>query len=119
MRTIIIGDIHGHSERLAALLKMIGFDPAENTLVLLGNLIDYGPDSFGVYRMVRDLKEQMDDRLIVIRGDHEQMMMDGNLLTRGQMANFLLWKQNGGEEICYVVMKFQGANDVLCLMFDV
>ena len=33
-----------------------------------------------------------------IRGEHEQMLLDALLLTRGQIANGLLWKQNGGKE---------------------
>ena len=98
MRTVIIGDIHGCADRLQSLLRRIGFDPAQNELILLGNLMDYGPDSFGVYRMVRDLKEAMGKRLVILRGDHDQMLMDANLMTRGQMANSLLWKQNGGNE---------------------
>ena len=98
MRTILIGDVHGHLDALKTLLWSVGLNRETDQLVLLGNLMDYGPDSCGVYLFVRELQEDMKRRLICIRGNHEQMFMDSELLTRGQMANRFLWKDSGGKE---------------------
>ena len=76
MRTILIGDVHGHLDALKTLLWSVGLNRETDQLVLLGNLMDYGPDSCGVYLFVRELQEDMKRRLICIRGNHEQMFMD-------------------------------------------
>jgi serine/threonine protein phosphatase 1 len=46
-RTIAIGDIHGCAAALAALVEVIRPGP-DDTLVMLGDYIDRGPDSRGV-----------------------------------------------------------------------
>ena len=56
-RIIAIGDVHGCSAALAALVRAI--DPtALDTLVLLGDYIDRGPDSRGVLGQVIALAER-------------------------------------------------------------
>lgn len=98
MRTVIVSDICGHVEMFRDLLGKIGFDSTQNTLVLLGDAMDNGPDPCGTYIMIRNLKEQMKDRLVYLCGEHEQMFMDAELLTRGQISSKVLWGQNGGRE---------------------
>src|SRR6185436_1096035 len=54
-RTIAIGDIHGCTEALAAVLAAI--KPAEkDTLVFLGDYVDRGPDSRGVIEQILSLE---------------------------------------------------------------
>ena len=48
MRTIIIGDIHGCIRPFSALLDAVDLDVGSDTLVLLGDLLDRGPDSRAV-----------------------------------------------------------------------
>ena len=98
MRSIIISDLYGETGALSGVLAAAGFDRKQDTLVFLGNLMDLGPDPFGAYRMVRDLKTEMENRLVLLCGDHERMFIDSELLTRGQLANGLIWRQNGGKE---------------------
>ena len=40
-----MGDIHGHFDELQALLAEVGFDPAKDRLIGVGDLVDRGPDS--------------------------------------------------------------------------
>jgi Calcineurin-like phosphoesterase len=56
-RTIAIGDIHGCSAALAALVQAIDPTPLD-TLVFLGDYIDRGPDSRGVVEQVIALGER-------------------------------------------------------------
>ena len=46
MRTLAVGDIHGCSTHLDALLAVVAPTPAD-TLVFLGDYVDRGPDSRG------------------------------------------------------------------------
>ena len=78
MRTIIIGDIHGCSAALQALLskvKIVGND----RLILLGDLFDRGPDSFEVFRLVRQLAGAMGEDFVLLRGNHEDYLLSPKL----------------------------------------
>jgi len=69
-RTIAIGDIHGCSAALDALLE--AFQPSsEDTIVTLGDYINRGPDSRGVIDKLIELKDRC--RLVPLRGNHEEM----------------------------------------------
>lgn len=72
-RTIAIGDVHGCSKALDALLGAIRPGP-EDTLVTLGDYIDRGPDSRGVLDRLIDLGRRC--RLVPILGNHDQMLLD-------------------------------------------
>lgn len=75
MRTIIVGDIHGCLLELEELLSSVKLNVKVDRLVLLGDLIDRGPNSAGVYLYVKTLQKFMQDRIVVIRGNHEDMFL--------------------------------------------
>jgi bis(5'-nucleosyl)-tetraphosphatase (symmetrical) len=50
MALYLIGDVQGCDEALARLLTHIDFSPSRDTLYLLGDLINRGPDNVGVLR---------------------------------------------------------------------
>lgn len=91
MRTIVVGDIHGCYRELLKLLGKVEFDRDTDRLISLGDLMDRGRQSYEVFDFFRHLKAEMGERCTIIRGNHEQMMMDaaGNPFERG------LWKSNG------------------------
>src|SRR5947209_5335936 len=72
-RTIAIGDIHGCSEALDALLAAIRPRP-DDVIITLGDYIDRGPDSKGVLDLLIDLGRRC--RLNPILGNHDQMLLD-------------------------------------------
>jgi hypothetical protein len=53
MRTLFIGDVHGCSSELDALLKACAWTPRDR-VVLVGDLVAKGPDSVGVVRRARE-----------------------------------------------------------------
>ena len=69
---LAIGDTHGCSTALDALLQVVA--PTRDDLVVtLGDDVDRGPDSCGVIERLIALERH---RLIPLIGDHDQMMLD-------------------------------------------
>ena len=89
-RTIAIGDIHGCLPALNALLADIRPRP-DDTLVLLGDYIDRGPDSRGVIE--RLLALQRECRLVPLMGNHDEMMLQ---VYDGQKQLYIDWLLFGG-----------------------
>ena len=55
-RTLILSDIHGHAEALKKVLRRAAFSP-EDTLVVVGDLLEKGTGSLGVVRTLMELTE--------------------------------------------------------------
>ena len=75
MRLLAIGDIHGCSRALDALLEAVDLQFGD-TLVTLGDYVDRGPDSQGVLERLIALDARDDVALIPILGNHDQMMLE-------------------------------------------
>ncbi|MGM0898305.1 MAG: metallophosphoesterase family protein [Bacillota bacterium] len=89
-RILAISDIHGELELFNELLEKVGYDASEDQLILLGDYVDRGPDSKGVLERVTELKKQ---GAIVLRGNHDQMMLEAAAGEPGAKGN---WSLNGG-----------------------
>jgi serine/threonine protein phosphatase 1 len=76
MKTFVVGDIHGRCAQLLNLLDMLPRDPESDTLVFLGDLIDRGADAPGCVDHTLKLCRENPERVICLRGNHEQMLMD-------------------------------------------
>lgn len=77
-RIYAVGDIHGRLDLLEALRDAIDADdaaapPARTTIILLGDLVDRGPDSAGVIAAVRAWQAHRPVRCII--GNHEEMFL--------------------------------------------
>lgn len=72
-REIATGDIHGASASLCLLLSKISPQPTDH-IILLGDLIDYGPDSRGVLDQLMALSAKT--RVTLILGNHEERFLD-------------------------------------------
>lgn len=85
----VVGDVHGCFSRLMDSLRVCRFDPWQDLLVSVGDLIDRGPDSLRCLQL-------LDKRwLVAVRGNHEQMAIDALSGSDG-----VLWQMNGGEWFC-------------------
>lgn len=98
-RIYVVGDVHGRLDLIRALFAKIAAHlktlPRARTVhvVLLGDLVDRGPDSAGVLKFVFDLQKRSDS-LIVLKGNHEEMMLRAIDGEPGLMA---AWLRSGGD----------------------
>lgn len=77
-RIYAIGDIHGRLDLLTQIAKAIDDDDAareaaDTTIILLGDLIDRGPDSAAVVEMAREWSRRRKVRILA--GNHEEMFL--------------------------------------------
>ncbi|HFJ2986586.1 TPA: metallophosphoesterase [Klebsiella pneumoniae] len=85
-RVLVCGDLHGCFTNLMNRLDEVGFDPAQDLLISVGDLIDRGTENVECL----DLINQPWFR--AVRGNHEQMMLDA-VMSAGSILH---WMQNGG-----------------------
>lgn len=74
MSTYAIGDIHACKKTFEHLLDKIKLKK-KDTLVLLGDYIDRGPDAKGVFDLIFELQTK-GYQLHCLRGNHEQILLD-------------------------------------------
>ena len=95
-RVYAIGDIHGRHDLLCRLLDQVRLDSvgrgdAEVMVILLGDLIDRGPDSARVVDLAMSALDWAELR--VLRGNHEAALLEA-LDDNPRMLD--LWINNGG-----------------------
>jgi serine/threonine protein phosphatase 1 len=78
-RVYAIGDIHGRDDLFAELIELIRADiaahvPAKVCLILLGDLVDRGPQSAQVVERAIKLRAEFDDMRLLI-GNHEECFL--------------------------------------------
>ncbi len=100
LRVYAIGDVHGCARRLAELHAAIAEDaaarPAQRTAVVhLGDYVDRGPDSAGALDLLLRGSPVPGAEHILLRGNHEEMMLAALAERRGG-STAALWLANGG-----------------------
>ena len=96
-RWYAIGDIHGCFDLFEKLAEAIEEDdkrcePADSTVVLLGDLVDRGPDSAKVVEGARQWQQSRNVR--VLAGNHEEMFLE-SFDDKSVLRHFL---KHGGRE---------------------
>ena len=107
MPTFVVGDVHGHPETLARLLRDAGlvddnlrWSGRDARLWLLGDLIDRGPDGIGAIDLVTRLEREGPVRCLL--GNHEALLLAvwrfANVEATGPDALWRsVWRLNGGQ----------------------
>jgi serine/threonine protein phosphatase 1 len=93
-----VGDVHGRADLLLSLLDEIASDadslgrPAR--VVLLGDLVNRGPQSREVLDLLLGGPSRPQDEWVVLRGNHDQLMLDA--LRGGKPTVFASFLAKGG-----------------------
>ncbi|NRF76637.1 metallophosphoesterase [Citrobacter braakii] len=82
----VVGDLHGCYTNLMGKLDELNFDPAHDLLISVGDLIDRGAENVECLELI------MMSWFRAVRGNHEQMMIDG----LSEYGNVNHWLMNGG-----------------------
>lgn len=91
MRLLTIGDIHGHSNALNALLDELS-PTSSDKLVFLGDYVDKGPDVAGTLELLSTLSEE--SGWVFLRGNHDQMMLD----AYRDVSTLAIWESLSGDD---------------------
>jgi hypothetical protein len=81
-RTVVIGDVHGTLYEFQELLNLVDYKSPHVKIILLGDLIDRGPDSAGVVKLARELD------LPCVLGNHEAKLLKW-LKNKGSRSDVL------------------------------
>ncbi|KAJ3323037.1 hypothetical protein HDV06_002483 [Boothiomyces sp. JEL0866] len=113
-RIVAVGDLHGDMQNSLKTLRMAGLVNENNDwiggktiFVQTGDIVDRGPDTIILYRLMMKLTEQAEKaggRVIEILGNHEVMNIQGDLryVTKEDFESFgghanreKVWSQDG------------------------
>jgi len=88
MRRFVIGDIHGRYKALKQVLELSNFNYKEDLLILLGDIVDGG---YNTYQVVEELLKIDNIKLII--GNHDKWFMDN--ISSGWSGS--IWLNQGGK----------------------
>lgn len=88
----VVSDIHGCLDEFQDILQ--NWDRQSQQLIILGDMIDRGKDSFGVIQLVMKLQREYD--VVVLKGNHEDLFLKHVLQDGEQHKERHL--RNGGQE---------------------
>ena len=113
-RIMAIGDIHGQHLKLEKMLARLAWQPNRgDTLIFLGDFIDYGPQSAAVVNTVSDLVTEYPLEVIALMGDHDRMFLDfisgktNRSISQGQEATVRSYQAPGAELTCEQLLFFR------------
>ena len=108
-----VGDIHGRSDLLGALLDEAAREPrraARRVVVLLGDLIDRGADSLGAIDLGLEATDRTrSDETVALMGNHEAMMrlaLDASTPHVDAIDALQTWIVNGGDKTLAEFLRF-------------
>jgi serine/threonine protein phosphatase 1 len=108
-----VGDIHGRSDLLGALLDEAAREPRRaprRVVVLLGDLIDRGADSLGAIDLGLEATERArSDETVALMGNHEAMMrlaLDAATPHADAIDALQTWIVNGGDKTLAEFLRF-------------
>ncbi|MGH6799472.1 MAG: metallophosphoesterase, partial [Roseiarcus sp.] len=115
-----VGDIHGRSDLLAALIDEATREPKlrdQRAIVFLGDLIDRGSNSLGAIDLATGAKARLGaDEEIALMGNHEAMMrlaLDPETPWDDAIDALDTWIANGGDRTMAEFVKTDGPPDYL------
>lgn len=81
-RIFAMSDIHGHYDEFIENLSKIDLSDKDNQLILLGDYIDNGSQSFQVISKIIELEKIYPKQIITLFGNHEEWFYDWLILEK-------------------------------------
>jgi len=109
-RLLAISDIHGQKKQLLDVLTKASYDTHEDQLIICGDSIDRGNDSFASFEICQSLQKKS---AIYLKGNHESMMemsirdmLENPGWEKEPSRNITIWSTcNGGEKTIEALSK--------------
>lgn len=113
MKYYVVADIHSYSEPLITALKEKGFfdDKEPRKLIVCGDLFDRGSESLAIQDFIVELMGQ--NQVILIRGNHEDLMLD--MLNNWEEHSYLFSQHISNGTIGTVLQLTQSSEEDLRL----
>jgi ser/thr protein phosphatase family protein len=83
-----ISDIHGHLDEFISALSKVDLSDKNNRLILIGDYIDNGLQSFQVISKIIELEEVYPNQIITLLGNHEEWFYDWLILENPTSSSF-------------------------------
>ena len=83
-----ISDIHGHLDEFISALSKVDLSDKNNRLILIGDYIDNGLQSFQVISKIIELEEVYPNQIITLLGNHEEWFYDWLILEKPTSSAF-------------------------------
>ncbi|CMY14393.1 metallophosphoesterase [Streptococcus pneumoniae] len=83
-----ISDIHGHLGEFLSALSKVDLSDKNNRLILIGDYIDNGHQSFQVISKIIELEELHPNQIITLLGNHEEWFYDWLILENPTSSSF-------------------------------
>ena len=87
-RIFAMSDIHGHYDEFIENLSKIDLSDKDNQLILLGDYIDNGSQSFQVISKIIELEKIYPKQIITLFGNHEEWFYDWLILNKSTASAF-------------------------------
>jgi serine/threonine protein phosphatase 1 len=116
LEIVAVGDIHGRSDLLDALLAEVPASQAPaRKLVFTGDLVDRGPDSLGALKLAEAAGARVGAaETVALMGNHEILMrlaLDPATPPKAALAAMRVWLGNGGEAVVAELLGRPPRND--------
>ncbi|WP_114416307.1 metallophosphoesterase [Marinospirillum perlucidum] len=86
-RDFVVGDLHGYFQSLEEALARVDFNPQQDRLFAVGDLIDRGPDSLLCLNLLHQ------PWFFSVQGNHERFLLRS---LQGDLEARRIWLANGG-----------------------
>ena len=97
-----VGDLHGDSASLRAILRKVWTARADSRIVFLGDIFDRGPDSLGTVRLFLWAARTRPGRVLWLRGNHDDLRFDeetGKFVPAVDPHEFVDWLEEHPEHL--------------------
>ncbi len=105
MKIYAMSDIHGYLQEFEAALELVDLS-GDNKLILLGDYIHNGADSYGVLKKIISLQQKYgNDKVVALMGNHEEIVIEGRAPIQELWGEGLYDSENAEDDNYIIFMQ--------------